>query len=114
MKKSTRKIALALSAFMLLQPVMYAVDTQLTKDIIALELEITKMKTKTGEYAGMSDAAINRRIARTTKKLDKKKAKQKKELEKDKKRIKDGTKKAGKEIKDAGKEIGNTFKDIFK
>ena len=113
MKKSTKKIALALSAFMMFQPVMFAVDAQLTKEIVALELELTKMKTKTGEYSDMSEGALNRKIARTTKKLDKKKAKAKKEAEKDTKRIKDGTKKAGKEIKEAGKEIGDTFKDIF-
>ena len=113
MKKSTKKIALALSAFMMFQPVMFAVDAQLTKEIVALELELTKMKTKTGEYSDMSEGALNRKIARTTKKLDKKKAKAKKEAEKDTKRIKDGTKKAGKEIKEAGKEIGDTFKEIF-
>ena len=124
MKRTTRKIALALSAFMLLQPVMYAVDSQLNKDIIALELELTKMKTKTGEYADMSEAALNRKIDRTKKKLDKKKAKAKKEAEKDKAAmkkgakktgndIKDAGKKAGKELKEAGKDIGNTFKDIF-
>ena len=113
MKKSTKKIALVLSAFMFFQPVIFAVDAQLTKEIVALEFELTKMKTKTGEYSEMSDAALNRKITRTEKKLDKKKAKAKKEAEKDKKRIKDGTKKAGKEIKEAGKEIGDTFKDIF-
>ena len=113
MIKSTKKIALALSAIMFLQPAMFAVDTSLTKEIVALEVELTKMKTKTGEYADMSEAALNRKIDRTKKKLDKKKAKAKKEAEKDKESIKKGAKKAGKDIKDAGKDIGNAFKEIF-
>ena len=106
MKRSTKKIALALSAIMCLQPVMYAVDGQLNKEIIALEMELTKMKTHIGE--------------KTQKKIDKKKKKLKKEAEKDKERIKEGAKatgkelkEAGKELKDAGKEIGDTFKDLF-
>ena len=98
---------------MFLQPAMFAVDTALTKEIVALEVELTKMKTKTGEYADMSEAALNRKIDRTKKKLDKKKAKAKKEAEKDKESIKKGAKKAGKDIKDAGKDIGNAFKEIF-
>ena len=124
MKKITKKLAVVFTAIMFLQPVMFAVDAALTKEIVALELELTKMKTRTGEYSDMSDAALNRKIARTKKKLDKKKAKAKKEAEKDKNAIKDGTKQAGKDIKDAGKEagkglkkagkdIGNAFKDIF-
>lgn len=120
MKKSTRKIALALSVFLCLQPAIYAVDTALNKEIIALELELTKMKTRVGEYSDMDEAALNRKIEKTTKKLDKKKKKAKKEAEKDKERIKNGAKatgkelkEAGKELKEAGKEIGDTFKDIF-
>ena len=113
MKKSTKKIAIALSAIMFLQPAMFAVDTALTKEIVALEVELTKMKTKSGEYADMSEAALNRKIDRTKKKLEKKKEKAKKEAEKDKDAIKEGAKKAGKNIKEAGKDIGNTFKDIF-
>ena len=120
----TKKIALALSAVMFLQPVMFAVDSALTKEIVALELELTKMKTRTGEYADLSEAALERKITRTEKQLDKKKAKAKKEAQKDAEAIKKGTKKAGKdikdagkkagkELKDAGKEIGNTFKEIF-
>ena len=120
----TKKIALALSAIMFLQPVMFAVDSALTKEIVALELELTKMKTRTGEYADLSEAALERKITRTEKQLDKKKAKAKKEAQKDAEAIKKGTKKAGedikdagkkagKEFKDAGKEIGNTFKEIF-
>jgi len=119
-----KKIALALSALMFVQPVMFAVDTALTKEIVALEVELTKMKTKTGEYADMSESALNRKITRTEKKLDKKKAKAKKEAKKDAEAIKKGTKKAGKDIKDAGKkagkelknagkDIGDTFKEIF-
>ena len=124
MKKSTKKIAVLLSAIMFLQPVMFAVDSQLNKEIVALELELTKMKTKTGEYADMSEAALNRKIERTKKKLEKKKAKAKKEAEKDAKTLKKGAKdagkdiknagkKAGKDLKKAGKDIGNAFKDIF-
>ena len=120
----TKKIALALSAVMFLQPVMFAVDSALTKEIVALELELTKMKTRTGEYADLSEAALERKITRTEKQLDKKKATAKKEAQKDAEAIKKGTKKAGKdikdagkkagkELKDAGKEIGNTFKEIF-
>lgn len=120
----TKRIALALSAIMFLQPVMFAVDSALTKEIVALELELTKMKTRTGEYADLSEAALERKITRTEKQLDKKKAKAKKEAQKDAEAIKKGTKKAGenikdagkkagKDLKDAGKEIGNTFKEIF-
>ena len=120
----TKKIALALSAIMFLQPAMFAVDSALTKDIVALELELTKMKTRAGEYADLSESALNRKIERTEKELEKKKAKAKKEAAKDKDTIKKGTKEAGKDLKDAGKkagkdlkeagkEIGNTFKEIF-
>ena len=55
----TKKIALALSAIMFLQPAMFAVDSALTKDIVALELELTKMKTRAGEYADLSESALN-------------------------------------------------------
>lgn len=124
MKKSFRKIALVLGTFMFLHPVMFAVDTALAKEIVALELELTKMKTRTGEYADMSEASLNRKIDRTKKKLEKKKAKAKKEAEKDKDAVKKGAKDAGKDIKDAGKkagkgikkvgkDIGDAFKDIF-
>ena len=113
MKISTKKIAVALSAIMFLQPVMFAVDSALTKEIVALEVELTKMKTKSGEYADLSEAALNRKIERTQKKLDKKKEKAKKEAEKDKEAIKKGAKKAGKDLKKAGKDIGDAFKDIF-
>jgi len=124
MNKITKKIAIVMAAIMFLQPVMFAVDTALTKEIIALELELTKMKTRAGEYADLSEAALNRKIERTKKKLEKKKAKAKKEAEKDAEAIKEGTKnagknikdagkKAGKELKEAGKDIGDAFKDIF-
>ena len=39
MKKSAKKIAIALGAIMLLQPVMYA-DAKLNKEIVALELDV--------------------------------------------------------------------------
>lgn len=113
MKKTQRRIALALSAFLVLQPAIYAIDSQLNKEIVSLELELTKMKAKTGEYADMSEASLNRKIERTQKKLEKQKAKAKKEAEKDKERIKKGAKETGKELKEAGKQIGNTFKEIF-
>ena len=120
----SKKIALALSVFLALQPAVFAVDAALTKEIVTLELELTKMKTRTGEYADMSGAALNRKISRTKKQLDKKKAKAKKEAEKDAAAIKKGTKKAGEDLKDAGKkagkelqeagkDIGNAFKEIF-
>lgn len=120
----TKKIALALSAIMFLQPAIFAVDSALTKEIVALEVELTKMKTHAGEYGEMSEASLERKIARTEKQLEKKKAKAKKEAKKDAEAIKKGTKKAGedikdagkkagKELKDAGKDIGNTFKEIF-
>lgn len=120
MKKTTRRIALAFSIFMCLQPVMYAVDAELNKEIVALELELTKMKTRIGEYSDMSEAQLNKKIEKTKKQIEKKKKKFKKEAEKDKEEIKKGAKatgkelkEAGKEIKDAGKEIGNTFKNLF-
>ena len=124
MRKSLKKIAVFLCAILLLQPAMFAVDTELTKEIIALELELTKMRTRVGEYSDMSEGALNRKIERTKKKLDKKKAKAKKEAEKDSKAIKKGAKEAGKDIKDAGKkagkdikkagkDIGDAFKEIF-
>ena len=113
MKKSTKKIAAVLAALLFVQPAMFAFDSALSKEIVALEVELTKMKAKTGEYADMSEAALNRKIERTQKQLDKKKAKAKKEAEKDKDAIKKGAKETGKELKEAGKEIGNTFKEIF-
>ena len=120
----SKKIALALSALMFLQPAMFAVDSALNKEIVTLELELTKMKTRVGEYADLSEAALQRKIERTEKDLKKKKEKAKKEAAKDAEAIKKGTKeaskdikkgakKAGKEIKKAGKEIGDTFKEIF-
>ena len=79
----SKKIALALSVFLALQPAVFAVDAALTKEIVTLELELTKMKTKSGEYADLSED------------------------------IKDAGKKAGKELQEAGKDIGNAFKEIF-
>ena len=124
MKKTTKKIALALSAILFIQPLMFAVDSELNEDIATLEIELTKMKTKTGEYAEMSEAALNKKIEKTEKDLKKKKEKAKEEAKKDAERLKESTKqagkdiknageKAGKELKKAGKEIGNAFKDIF-
>lgn len=112
MKKLQKKIAIVLSAFMLLQPVMYA-DAQLNKEIVALELEITKMKTKTGEYSGMSEKELEKKISKAEKTLEKKKAKAKKEAEKDAKTVKKDLKKAGKELKKAGQDVGDAVKSIF-
>lgn len=124
MKKTGKKIALILSAILFIQPLMFAVDSELNEDIATLEIELTKMKTKTGEYAEMSEAALNKKIEKTEKDLKKKKEKAKEEAKKDAERLKESTKqagkdikkageKAGKEFKKAGKEIGNAFKDIF-
>ena len=110
----TKKIALILASIMFLQPLTFAVDTALTKEILALELELTKMRTRAGEYADLSEAALNRKIERTEKQLKKKKEKAKKEAKKDAEAIKKGTKKAGKEIKDAGKEAGKGIKKAGK
>ena len=93
MKKSTKKIALALSAIMCLQPVMYAVDGQLNKEIIALEVELTKMKTRIGEYSDMSEAELSKKIEKTQKKIEKKKKKSTQKL----KKIQSGSKKAQKQ-----------------
>ncbi len=112
MKKTSKKIAIVLSAFMLMQPVLYA-DAQLNKEIVALELEITKMKTKVGEYHGMSDQQLEKKISKAEKTLEKKKAKAKKEAEKDTKKAKKDLKKAGKKIQDAGKDVGDAVKSIF-
>ena len=112
MKKSSRKIALALSAFMLLQPLMYA-DAQLNKEIVALELEITKMKTKVGEYHDMNEKQLEKKISKAEKTLEKKKAKAKKEAEKDAKNVKKDLKKAGKKLQSAGKDVGDAVKSIF-
>lgn len=124
MKKTGKKIALALSAILFLQPLMFAVDSKLNEDIASLEIEITKMKTKTGEYADMTEAALNKKIEKAEKELKSKKEKAKEEAKKDAERLKESTKKAGKDIKKAGekagkefkkagKEIGNAFKDII-
>jgi len=110
--KLNKKIAIAMSAFMLVQPVILA-DAKLNKEIAALELELVKMNTKTGEYSGMSDAQIAEKKAKTKKTLDKKKAKAKKEADKVVKAVKKDVKKAGKDIQKAGKDIGNSVKDIF-
>lgn len=110
--KLNKKIAIAMSAFILAQPVIFA-DAKLNKEIAALELELVQMNTKTGEYANMSDAQIAKKKAKTKKTLDKKKAKAKKEAEKDVNAVKKDVKKAGKDIKKAGKDIGNSVKDIF-
>ena len=81
MTKTTKRIALALSIFLCLQPCMYA-DTALNKEIVKLELEIGKMKMRVGEYADMSDKQIEKLLNKAQKDLEKKKAKAKKEAEK--------------------------------
>jgi len=110
--KLSKKIAIVMSAFILTQPVMFA-DAALNKEIVSLELELVKMNTKTGEYANMPDAKIEKKKAKTKKTLEKKKAKAKKEADKDAKAVKKDVKKAGKDIQKAGKDIGKGVKDIF-
>lgn len=112
MKKSTKKIALVLSAFMMIQPVMFA-GSSLAAEITELELELAKINTKTGEYKDMSEKKLEAKKAKVKKELEKKKEKAKKELSKNKEDIKKDAKKIGNDVKDAGKDIGNTFKDIF-
>lgn len=119
MKKSTKKIAIALSIFMCLQPVMFAAS-DIYGEIAALEMELVKINTKAGEYADMSEKELEAKKQKTKKELEKKKAKAKKEFSKDKDTIKKGAKDVGKELKgvgegfkEAGKDIGHTFKDIF-
>ena len=96
---------LVLCAFLMLQPLMYA-DAKLNKEIASLEIELVKMKTKTGDYAGMSDKALEKRISKTQKTLDKKKTKAKKEAQKNVEKIK-------KDLKKTGKDIGDSVKSIF-
>ncbi len=112
MKKSAKKIAIALGAIMLLQPVMYA-DAKLNKEIVALELEITKMKTRMGEYASMSDEQVEKKLAKAQKELEKKKAKAKKELDEDTKEFREDLKQTGKDLKKTGKSAGKAVKSIF-
>lgn len=110
MKKSVRKIAIMLSAFMLFQPAVFAVDTQLNKDIMALELEIVKIKTKSGKYSDMDDEEIEKELSKAQNKLEKKKAKAQKESDRDKKKLKEETEKIGEDLKDAGTQAGKDLK----
>lgn len=121
--KLNKKIAIVMSALMLAQPVIFA-DAALNKEIAALELELVKINTKTGDYANMTEAQLNKAKEKTKKTLEKKKAKAKKEASKNVAEVKKDAKKTGKDIKEAGKEVGNdlknvgkdigkTFKDIF-
>lgn len=104
MKKTTRKIAMAFSFFLMIQPVMYA--DSLAAEITSLELELVKMETKVGDYADMPEAKLEAKKAKTKKELEKKRAKAKKQIKKSGKKI-------GNDAKKAGKDIGNAFKDIF-
>ncbi len=87
--KKTKIMAATLAVFMAMSSVVYA-DAALNKEIIALELEIVKMETRTGDYSKMPE-----------KQLEKKKAKAKKEAEKDKEALKKDLDKTGKDIKKA-------------
>lgn len=111
--KLNKKIAVVMSAFMLVQPVIFA-DAALNKEIAALEMELVKINTKTGDYADMSEAQLAKAKEKTKKTLKKKKAKAKKEAEKDINNVKKDVKKTGKDLKDAGKEVGNDLKDVGK
>jgi len=113
MKKTIKKFALVLSALLIINPLLFAVDSKLNKEIAALELELTQMKTKTGEYADMKEAELTKKIAKTEKELKSKKEKAKEEAKKDAEKIKKAAKKTGKDLKKAGKDIGDAFKDIF-
>lgn len=120
MKKSTKRIVLALSIFLCLQPCIYA-DSKLNQEIAELEVEIGKMNLKAGEYADMTEKQLEKKKSKAKKDLEKKKEKAKKEaakdLEKAKKSIKNAgedIKNAGKDIKDAGKDIGNDVKEAGK
>ncbi|MCR5187514.1 MAG: hypothetical protein K6C97_01165 [Treponema sp.] len=110
--KLNKKAALILGAFVLATPMTFA-ESSLAQEITALELELTKMTTKVGEYADMSDAKLEKLKTKTKKTLDKKKKKAKKELEKNAKKAKDSLKDAGDSLKETGKDIGNAFKGIF-
>lgn len=112
MKKSTKKIAMVLSALMMIQPVAFA-ESSLASEIASLEVELAKINTKAGEYKDMPEKKLEAKKAKVKKELEKKKAKAKKEMSKDKENIKKDAKKIGNDVKDAGKDIGNTFKDIF-
>lgn len=112
MKKSTKKIALILSAFMMLQPVMFA-KSSLASEITELELELAKINTKAGEYKDMSEKQLEAKKAKVKKELEKKKAKAKKEINNHSKDIKEDAKDIGNSFKEAGKDIGHTFRDIF-
>ena len=98
--KKTKIMAAAFAIFMALQPVVYA-DAALNKEIIALELEIVKMETKTGEYSKMPEKQLEKKKAKAKKDLEKKKAKAKKEAQKDTEALKKDMKKTGKDIKKA-------------
>lgn len=109
MKKSIKCLLLAISLGLAAQPLMYA-DSQLHKEIISLELELVKMKTKRGEYASMSEKELNKKIQKAEKELEKKRAEADKEAEAEMEKTKENLKKAGEDVKEAGKE----FKDNFK
>ena len=69
--KLNKKIALLFSAFVIIQPVVFA-ESNVLKEIAVLELELVKLNTKTGEYSDWSDAKIDAKI----KKIDAKKIKE--------------------------------------
>lgn len=110
--KTNKKIALFFGSFILMQPVIFA-QSSVLKEIAALELELVKLNTKTGEYADWSDAKIEAKIKKTKKTLEKKRAIAKKEAAKDTKNAKKSLKNVGNDVKDAGKEIGNAVKGFF-
>ena len=57
--KKTRIIAAALAVFLAMSSLAYA-DAALNKEIIALELEIVKMETRTGDYSKMPEKQLFR------------------------------------------------------
>ena len=113
MKKTTQKIALALTTLLLFHPALFAIDPQLNKEIISLEIEISRMKNRRGEYEEMSERELNKKIKKSEKELEEKRKLAQIESDKDKERFKEGAKKTGEGLKKAGNEIADTFKDIF-
>ena len=68
--KLNKKIALLFSAFVIIQPVVFA-ESNVLKEIAVLELELVKLNTKTGEYSDWSDAKIDAKIKKTKKEMEK-------------------------------------------
>lgn len=110
--KLNKKILFISAIFVIIQPVIFA-KANLVKEIAALELELLKLNTKTGEYSQWSEEKIQAKIKKTKKTLEKKQEKLKKETAKDAEKANESLKKAGNNLKEAGKEFGNAVKEFF-